>query len=121
MPDVRVATRDIRVPVGVPKPKYTGRFISAKLAQERYAPGENVRVIIKVEVTRTAQLDPKWASQIIAQDITDPRIPRELGRIEADHVGVPWRADKETWDTDMSLGVMPKKDMAVRLLLYAGG
>lgn len=118
MPDVRVAVKNIRVPVAEPEPRYTGRFLRVELAKPAYAPGERIRVICEVEVTRTATPDPTWSSEIRVHNLADGR---RITEVRASHVAIPWRDDTETWDTDLDLGPQPEGGLHARLSLWAGG
>lgn len=117
----RVATKTLTVPVGRPEPRYTGRFISVELAKPEYVPGERIKVTCKVEVTRTADVDPGWSSEIRAYDVRAARFPERITQVRARHIAVPWRADKETWDDDLDLGPQPEGGLRARLELWAGG
>ena len=117
----RVATHYLEVPVGEPELKYTGRFLEVRLEREAVAPGETVRVMCEVEVTRTADPDPLWYSEIRAYNVADPRIPRGITEVRASHIAIPWVRDRETWDTDMDLGPQPEDGLRARLELWAGG
>ena len=121
MPDTRVAIKALTVPVGKPEPRYTGRFISVELAKPKYVPGERIRVTCKVEVTRTADVDPGWSSEIRAYDVRAARFPERITQARARHLAIPWRADKETWDDDLDLGPQPEGGLRARLELWAGG
>jgi len=60
-----VASYSFTVPVTEMPVTYSGNFISVELAKPAYAPGESIRMIVKVWLRRSAQwVDLAWRSII---------------------------------------------------------
>lgn len=114
----KVATVNFSIPIGEVPTVYTGKFLSVTLAKPAYAPGESIRMIVMVEVTRTAQwIDILWGSIIRAYNTAGTK----LTEVAVSHIAVPGIADKETYDVDLDLGIQPSTGLTGRLELWCEG
>lgn len=112
-----VATVPFTVPLAEVELVYTGNFTTVELAKPAYAPGESIRMIVEVKVTRTASWDPYWESEIKAYDAAGI----ELTKVRVSHFAIPFVDDVETYDVDLDLGKQPEKGLSGSLSLYAMG
>lgn len=114
----KVATVNFSIPIGEVPIVYTGKFLSVTLAKPAYAPGEKIRMIVMVEVTRAAQwIDILWGSIIIAYNAAGTK----LTEVAVSHIAVPGVFDKETYDVDLDLGTQPSTGLTGRLELWCEG
>lgn len=113
----KVATVGFTVPLAEVEIMYSGSFTSVGLAKPAYAPGESIRMIVEVRVTRSATWDPGWSSEIVARDAAGI----ELTRVKASHVAIPFVDDVETYDVDLDLGTQPVEGLSGTLELWAMG
>lgn len=114
----KVATVNFSVPVGDVPAVYTGRFVNVALEEPAYAPGESIRILVDIEVTREAQwIDIFWHSILRAYSNAGVLLYED----SIYHVAVPGMFDYETYDTSIEPGRQTAGGLSGWLELWCEG
>lgn len=114
----KVATQNFNVPLTEVPIMYSGGFTSVTLPKPAYAPGENIRMIVKVWAQRSANwLDLIWHTTIRAFTTAGVK----LTEVSATHLAIPGVDDYETYDVDLDLGTQPPQGLSGYLELWCDG
>ena len=114
----QVATYSFTISLAEVAAMYKGGFTSVTLAKPAYAPGESIRMIVRVWASTTARwVDIWWGSIIKAYDAAG----RLLTQVAASHMAVPGVDDYETYDVDLDLGTQPAAGLSGYLELWCEG